>query len=177
MHTEAFAWVSRYRTREPVAVLDIGARNINGSVRPLFAKADPYRTLDIAPGDDVDIVADAADWSPDREYDVVVCCEVFEHTPRWPEICKTAFSALRPAGLFVATMAGPGRPEHSAVDGGPLHPGEYYGNVSPDELRGTLTGLGFVDVVVNRQASPADVRCAARRPSQEEKWHGSRRDT
>ncbi len=163
MHGEAFAWVSRYRTCERVAVLDLGGRNVNGSVRSLFPAADPYRTVDIAPGDGVDIAADAADWTPDRQYGVVVCTEVFEHTPRWPEIVSTAQRALVTGGLFVATMAGPGRPEHSAVDGGPLRDGEYYGNVRPEQLYAVLLDLGFVDVVVDQQSHPADVRCAARR--------------
>ncbi len=164
MHPEAFAWVSRYRRSDPVAVLELGGRDVNGSVRALFPSADPYRTLDIAPGVGVDIVADAADWVPDRDYDVVVCTEVFEHTPRWPDICRTAFAALVPGGLFVATMAGPQRPPHSAVDGCALRAGEYYGNVRPADLRAALCAAGFVDVTVDEQRQPSDVRAAAYRP-------------
>ncbi len=165
MHLEAFGWVS---DKAPMAkpggaVLDIGGRDVNGTVRPLFPGAEVYRSVDIAPGAGVDIVADAADWMPDQQYDTVVCTEVFEHTPRWPEICATAYLALVPGGLFVATMAGPGRAAHSAVDGGPIRAGEYYGNVGPDELRDVLIDLGFVDVVVDQQQIPADVRCVARR--------------
>ncbi len=163
MHAEAYTWVQRHAASELGAVLEIGGRNINGSVRPLFPIADPYRTLDVVPGDGVDIVADAADWTPDRKYDVVVCTEVFEHTPRWPEICATALRALAPGGLFVATMAGPGRPDHSAVDGGPLRGGEYYENVDPNWLFHTLLVRGFVGVVVDQQRRPCDVRCVARR--------------
>lgn len=162
MHTEALEWVSRYATAEPAAVLDLGGRDINGSVRHLFPKADPYRVMDIRPGDGVDIVADAATWEPDRLYDVVVCTEVFEHTANWPLICFTAHKALRSGGRFIATMAGPGRPAHSAVDGlFRLHPGEYYGNVHPDTLRAVLELVGFDDIVVDRQLSPADTRATA----------------
>ncbi len=142
-------------------MLDLGGRNVNGSVRPLFPAADPYRTVDIASGDGVDIVADAAEWTPDRVYEVVVCTEVFEHTPRWPEICGTACRALVPGGLFIATMAGPGRPKHSAVDGGPLRAGEYYENVDPKQLYYTLIVRGFAHAVVDQQRRPADVRCVA----------------
>lgn len=164
MHAEAHEWVTLYRVEEPVRVLDIGGRNINGTVRGLFPHAD-YTSLDIAPGDGVDIVADASTWTPDREYDVVVCTEVFEHTEAWPQIVDTAYAALRPGGLFVATMAGPGRASHSAVDGSwQLYPGEYYGNVEPDDLRTALDKAGFVDITVDQQTRPADVRCAATRP-------------
>jgi len=166
MHTEAYNWVRDHATADPVSVLDIGGRNINGSVRDLFPDAAPYVALDIRPGDGVDVVADAATWTPDREYDAVVCTEVFEHTDAWPLICKTAFGALRPGGRLILTMAGPGRPPHSAVDGGwTLHDGEHYGNVSPTELQTVLEGCGFADVVVDYQPSPADTRATAAKPA------------
>lgn len=163
MHNEAFDWVRQHAV-PGVDVLDIGGRDINGSTRSLFPGSS-WTTLDILPGAGVDVVADASTWVPDREYDVVVCTEVFEHTPSWPQICATSFKACRPGGLFIATMAGPGRPEHSAIDGGwQLHPGEYYGNVDPVELRQVLCDVGFVDVAVDVQTSPCDVRCVATKP-------------
>lgn len=165
MHDEAYKWVARYATTDPAAVLDCGGRNINGSPRDLFPGADPYTTLDIAAGDGVDIVADAATWRPDRAYDVVVCCEVFEHTEVWPQICATVYTALRPGGLAILTMAGPGRPPHSAVDGGhELAVGEWYANVAPGDLEVVLKERGFADVVVDYQPSPADTRAIAYRP-------------
>lgn len=164
MHREAMDWVRRYAFPNPGAVLDIGGRDINGTVRGLWPGADPYVSLDIAPGPGVDIVADAATWAPDRAYDVVVCCEVFEHTPVWPEIIGTAYDALRPGGLLVITTAAPGRPEHSAVDGGlQLHPGEWYANIDPARLQWHLEAVGFADIVVDVQRRPADVRAVARR--------------
>jgi SAM-dependent methyltransferase len=164
MHPEAHAWVARHATTEIVAVLEIGGRNINGTVRDLFPSAG-YVTLDLLPGDDVDIVADAATWTPDRGYDVIVCTEVFEHTPDWPQIIRTAFAALRPGGCLIATMAGPGRAPHSAFDGGPtLAEGEHYANVGPAELLEQLTAAGFAEIVVDFQPGPADTRCVAVRP-------------
>ncbi len=164
MHNEAHAWVARYATDDQVTVLDLGGRFINGSPRGLFPNAVAYRVLDIAAGENVDVVADAASWTPDREYDVVLCCETFEHTPVWPAIVATAFKACAPGGLFVATTAAPGRPVHSGVDGGPsLHPGEHYANIQPGRLRQVLEQVGWRDIVIDRQPSPSDVRCAATR--------------
>lgn len=161
MHAEALDWVTLYATDDPVAVLDLGGRDVNGSVRHLFPKADPYRVMDIRPGVGVDIVADAGTWTPDRQYDVVVCTEVFEHTANWPLICRTAYDSLLPGGRFIATMAGPGRPAHSAVDGMHLRAGEYYGNVHPETLRAVLKLCGWVDIHVDRQRNPADTRATA----------------
>lgn len=162
MHPEALAWVEQHRTDDPVAVLDIGGRNINGTPRPLFPNATVYTVLDIADGDGVDIVADAATWKPDRRYDVVVCCEVFEHTDVWPAILRTAYKALKRGGVLIATMAGPGRAPHSAVDGGPhLYDGEHYGNVEMDELGDALVAAGFRTAALDEQTESHDVRACA----------------
>lgn len=180
MHPAADEWVRRYSTGEPVTVLDIGGRDINGTARRWFPNATRYVVLDILAGPGVDIVADAATWTPDQAYDLVVATEVFEHAERWREIVVTAFTALRPGGQLVATMAGPGRPTHSGVDGEPrLHPGEWYANIDPDELRAVTRAAGYGDITVDIRAQPSDVRLHAVKPmpvrrDQERMTHGDR---
>ncbi len=164
MHDEALAWVRAHATDDSLLVLDIGGRDINGTTKDLFPNAE-WVTLDILPGEGVSIVADAATWEPDREYDLIVSTECFEHAEGWRDIVKTIYRALRPGGRCVLTMAGPGRQVHSGVDGdGVLHPGEYYGNVDPDHLRAELEATGFVDIIVDSQVSPADTRAVASKP-------------
>lgn len=169
MHDAAMAWVAAHVTDRPVAVLDIGGRDVTGpwggSPRHLFPAATTYRVLDIADGRDVDVVADAADWVPDGEYDVVLAVELFEHAPAWPAICRTALAALAPGGQFIATMAGPGRPPHGARGAPGLEIGEHYANIRPDRLRAVLDQVGFADVVMDVQPVPADVRAVATRPA------------
>lgn len=161
MHPEAMEWASRFSTGELIHVLDIGGRDINGTPKALWPNAT-YTVLDIRPGLGVDIAADAATWIPDREYDLIVAMEVFEHTASWPAICATALKACRTGGMFIATMAGPGRPAHSAVDGlFSLHPGEHYESVAADELERVLLDVGWRDVIVDSQQSPADTRAVA----------------
>lgn len=166
MHPEAVQWVADHATAAAVVVLDIGGRDVGGtwggSVRDLFPGASEYRVLDIAPGADVDVVADAAEWEPDRDYDVVVAVECFEHTHRWPEICQMAFGALRSGGKLIATMAGPGRAPHGALGGPTPAPGEWYANVGPDDLRSVLLSQGWVAVNVNQAGR--DVRAVASKP-------------
>lgn len=163
MHAEAYEWVRRFGSESAdLYVLDLGGRNINGSALDHFPNADKT-VLDIAPGRGVDIVADAATWTPEGEWDLVLSCEVFEHTYSWPQICATAFKALLPGGSFIVTCAGPGRHPHSGVDGGRrLFPGEEYGNVSVDELAAVLTDVGFVDVITDSFGE--DTRAWARKP-------------
>jgi SAM-dependent methyltransferase len=164
MHEAAMEWVAKWATAEPVDVLDLGGRYVNGSPRELYPNASSYTVLDLLPGPDVDIVADAAQWDPDgRRWHVVLLCEVCEHTDAWPRIVHTAYKALRPGGRLVLTTAAPGRPPHSGVDGGPLRFGEYYANVQPEALRLALEEAGFAEVTVDVQPSPADVRAVATR--------------
>jgi hypothetical protein len=163
MHEQAMAWIAQHATEEPVSVLDLGGRDINGNPRHLFPNAAVYTCLDLRPGDGVDIVADAAHWDPDgRRWDVVVAAEIFEHTSSWPAICRTALKACSRGGRFIVTTAGPGRPPHSAIDGlFRLLPGEHYANVPGPELERVLVEAGWRDVVVDCRPSPADTRAVA----------------
>jgi hypothetical protein len=166
MHEAAMAWIAKHATSDPVTVLDIGGRDVNGSPRHLFPAAAAYTVLDIRPGEldtDVDIIADAATWNPSGQaWDVVICAETFEHTASWRAICRTAYAACAPGGRLIVTTAAPGRPPHSAVDGAfRLLPGEHYANIRPAELGRVLAEAGWADVVVDVQPSPADVRAVA----------------
>lgn len=163
MHNEALEWIARYATSDPVTVLDIGGRDVNGSPRHLFPGATRYTVLDALPGEgvtDVDIIADAATWNPSGQWwDVVVCAEVLEHAAQWRAIIRTAYAACAPAGRLIVTTAAPGRPPHSAVDGQfRLLPGEHYANIRPAELLLALVSAGWKDVVTDVREFPADVR-------------------
>jgi SAM-dependent methyltransferase len=162
VHEQARAYVEARRCDEPLAVLEVGGRFINGGVRDLFPNADPYVSLDIVAGPLVDIVADAATWQPDRAYDLVVCTEVFEHTPEWPAILRTMHAATRDGGRLILTMAGPGRSEHGS-GGGAWDGREHYANVAPDELAAQMHAAGWADVEVDYIADPGDTRATAKR--------------
>lgn len=171
MHEAAMDWVKAHATDQPVLVLDIGGQDINGTPKRLFPNAAAYTVLDITPGPNVDVVADATDTETTVNqvlagfrYDVVVCTEVLEHVRNWPAILQTAFALLKPGGRLILTAAGPGRFVHSGYrESLALGPGEYYGNVHPRALQTVLTSIGFVGIVVNVLVH--DVRAVAVRPS------------
>lgn len=147
MHAEALSYVEQFATDDDIRVIEVGSRDINGSPRPLFPNAQ-YLGIDVEPGRGVDVVADGTTWGPTgKKPDVVVCCEVFEHTPDWLQIIHNAHVMLKVGGRFIVTAAGPSRTPHSAVDGGALRDGEFYENIDPDELDKALTAL-FTDVEV-----------------------------
>lgn len=149
MHDAAHHYVAQFATPEPLEVFELGSLNINGGIRDLFPNST-FTGVDIVGGVGVDIVADAETWRCDSRADLVLCCEVFEHTARWPAIIANIRAhLLRVGGRVILTMAGPGRAEHSAVDGGALRPGEFYENVDPQMLYGCLADSGFQAIEID----------------------------
>jgi SAM-dependent methyltransferase len=169
MHPEAHDGLARQLAASglpldaPWRVLDLGGRDINGSIRGLLPNAR-WTGLDIEAGAGVDLVHDATQPWPDGwdRYDIVVCTEVLEHVERWPAVLRTAAQALDPGGpeaLFV-TCASTGRPEHGA-SGAPLPgPGEWYANVPPAVLEARLLDV-FDHVVVEYRRLPGDAYARA----------------
>lgn len=167
MHKEAFLFCQKFSHTLSGYALDLGGRNINGNVRKLWPNMD-WTIIDLKPGEtdpqlqERYIQANAAHWKPDQSYDLVICTEVFEHTPIWPQICRTAYEALNgfftpmdamkaydinnrifKHNIFLITCAGPGRRSHSAIDGGKLRENEYYHNLLPFDLSTHLRQCGF----------------------------------
>jgi predicted SAM-dependent methyltransferase len=143
MHKEAFEFVASYATSDSMDVIEIGSRNVNGSVRSLFPNASWFG-IDVEDGRDVDLVVDAMEFEPEHQVDMVICCEVLEHAERWQEIILRAGGWLRLGGRLIITVAGPGRKPHSAFDGGDVRAGEYYANVSPEQLSEVTRRAGLV---------------------------------
>lgn len=88
-------------------VLEVGSRNVNGSVRELFR--GPYTGLDMQPGNGVDVVA-RADKLPfeDESFEVVACTEMLEHDPYpWLSVPEMA-RVLVPGGILLLTCRGVG---------------------------------------------------------------------
>lgn len=163
MHGEALQWVSysynkNKKTEDKIKVLEFGSLDINGSVRSILEPlSDVYIGVDMQEGPGVDVVQSAVFYEAQIQFDVVVCCEVFEHTPDWREIISNAHKSLVDGGLFIATMAGEGRSPHSAIDQNPIRDWEYYANVGAWELNRKLKMFSKheIDYLAN------DLRCWA----------------
>jgi hypothetical protein len=138
-------------------VVEVGGRDINGRITDSFT-SDHYVSLDLDPGPNVDVVTDALDWSPSdwwatvpgepARVDLVICMEVLEHEPRQAELIEHMLSWLDQDGALLITAGGPGRPEHSAIDGGTLRDGEPYKNLDPQTV---------IDIFQDRKLFPAEV--------------------
>jgi len=161
MHPGAYEFISRFATNDLLSVIEIGSRDINGTVRPLFPAAS-WTGLDLYPGPAVDVVTDALDYVPGKLVDLVVCCEVFEHAKNWRQILQRASCWLGDGGRILITCAGPGRDPHSAIDGGQLRPGEHYENISVDSLGEELHYAGFVEISMDWNNHWQDTYAVAR---------------
>lgn len=166
MHAEAFAFVERSLSsiRPRGRVVELGSRNINGSIRPWFASAASYTGVDMVAGPGVDVVADAVTFEPDQPPDVVLCLEVLEHSPEAAAIVANAARILKSGGWFLVTCATDPRAPHSAVDGGALHPSEYYRNVPPGDLYAWVTGAGLSIEQFEVDGAAGDLRLLGRKP-------------
>jgi hypothetical protein len=162
MHPEAFAFVAKH-IGTPTTVLEYGALNINGTVRTC-APAARWHGIDVQPGPGVDEVADAATYLAPEPVECVVCCEVLEHAAKVGAITQTAFANLKPGGTFLMTCATEGRAPHSAIDGGPLRPDEFYRNVPADDYRNSLELIGFVADVIETHPTRGDLYVKATKP-------------
>jgi SAM-dependent methyltransferase len=143
---------------QPWHVLDLGGRDINGSIRDLLPNAK-WTGCDIEAGPGVDLVHDCTTPWPDNapHFDVVVCTEVLEHVAAWPELLSTCAEALAEGGpqLLYVTCASDGRAAHGAAGGPVPLPGEWYRNVPPGTLHEALSAR-FRQTAVEYRAIPGD---------------------
>lgn len=164
MHAEAREFVTsvayQYGPWDTARVIECGSLNVNGTVRDLFA-GSLYTGVDVTAGSDVDVVCNFANYRlPDlaTRADLVICCEVLEHTPDRTGIFDAAHAALKPGGLFVITCATDPRPKH-----GPYGDIDWYGNVAPDLLRTLLADTGFSTLKLEVYTDRGDLYALARR--------------
>ena len=112
-------WVQSLRSSHltyPGRILEVGSRNINGSVRVCFESHLDYVGIDSEPGDGVDTVMDGSEilesFGP-HSFDTVICCETFEHAPEFWKILEAIRGVLKPGGLFVVTTPTISFPYHA----------------------------------------------------------------
>ncbi len=114
--------------------LDVGAADINGNNRALFATKNVIG-VDVVAGKNVDLRMPAHLLTfRDGYFDVIVSTEVAEHDIYWQETMRNCIRMLASGGIMLFTCAGSGRPEHGTTKNKPQDaPGlpwpDYYQNL------------------------------------------------
>ena len=125
------------------AVLELGSFNVNGEIRSLLGPVARYVGVDHRGGPGVDHVSLFHDIPWTEEFDVLVCCNTFEHDPYWKKSLAAGIRALKPGGEILIMAAGPGYPAHEIQCAPIVNPnGEYYANIEPQELLNELVLCG-----------------------------------
>ncbi len=113
-------------------MLEVGAREVNGSVRPICERrARRYLGVDIEAGKGVDVVVDAGqliDHFGVASFDVVISTEMVEHVLCWPDVFYEMMSVLRPDGLLILTTRSIGFEIHD-------YPGDHWRYSKKDMTR------------------------------------------
>lgn len=107
--------VARYLDpARPLSVVDIGAYDVNGTYRPLFAKSDwCYIGVDLEQGPGVDVVLESPYRLPmkSESVDVIVSGQAFEHVEFFWLSFAEMLRVLKPGGMIFLIAPSRG-PEH-----------------------------------------------------------------
>jgi SAM-dependent methyltransferase len=110
VHPSVLDWVTAALTRQEVAgthVLEVGAYDVNGSVRPIIEAYGPatYTGVDhVLPCDDLPSAFDP--------FDVVISTEMLEHVDDWRATFDVLCRMVEPGGLLLVTTRSEGFPYH-----------------------------------------------------------------
>ncbi len=83
-------------------IVEIGALNVNGSIREVCPVGHNYIGVDLVSGEGVDVVLEDPYELPfgNQSIDIVLCSSVFEHSTLYWLLILEIFRVLKPEGLF-----------------------------------------------------------------------------
>jgi hypothetical protein len=143
-----------------VSVLDVGSMDINGNNRYLFDNYE-YTGIDIGEGKNVDLVISGNLFRSDKEFDVIISTECFEHDKFWGATIFNTWMHLKQGGIYLFTCAADGRPEHgtSRTDAwSSPFTNDYYMNLNESLVRKNLPiDKMFTEYEFKTNSNPCDL--------------------
>lgn len=107
--------IARPLIKYPGKVLEVGALNINGTVRQFFPDAELYVGTDMEAGPNVDIVLDNSrlmEMFIGARFDTIIACEVLEHDIMFWQTLFYLRTLLADDGYLIITTPTFGFPLH-----------------------------------------------------------------
>jgi SAM-dependent methyltransferase len=116
MNITCFMFGFRNIKREEIEckrVLEVGSRDVNGSLRPLIEEYKPreYVGADIIAGPGVDVLCDAGGLVSKfgvEAFDAVICTELLEHVLDWKSVIHNLKMVCKKGGIVLITTRSPG---------------------------------------------------------------------
>jgi len=148
MHESVMEYAASKLTAEMVtgkSVLEVGSYDVNGSVKPHIMSLMPtdFTGMDIRHGPNVDIVCNITNYDSKRKYDLVVCCEAFEHIVDWRGAVSVIKQITVTNGIILITTRSNGYPRHE-------YPGDFW-RYSQDDMRCLFSDCEILDLTDDPQ--------------------------
>jgi SAM-dependent methyltransferase len=144
-----FAFYREQLAQTPhTSLLDLGTGR--AQFFDLFGGAQTFVAADFSPYPCVNVVCDLTARLPlaDAAFDAIVASNVFEHLPNTADVLLECYRVLKPGASLLATIP-------FLV---PVHQAPYdFHRYTPFMLERLLRDAGFVDIVIQPLAKPADL--------------------
>lgn len=141
-------------------VLELGSRNLNGSLRKILTRWEPakYIGMDIEAGPGVDVVCsveDAVERFGRESFDVVISTEMLEHVRDWRKAISSIKNLCRPGGIMLLTTRSVGFTVHS-------YPYDFW-RYGADDMNAIFSDCGIV--TLEKDSPDPGIFLKARKPA------------